>query len=295
MDFDAVVEELYRLDPSEFVDVRDQRVREARQAGDRSRAAAIKALRRPSSAAWVVNRLARQRADEIHRLVELGDRLREAQASLSADDIRTLGQQRRQVVAALTREGARLADDLGQPISDAVEREVANTLEAAIADPVSAAAVQSGRLVRSLTYAGIGPDDLGGALAVAQPAEGIAQDSTEEDPGDSEPDAVHRLAIEAARHEASMAAGRVAEAVEAQTRASDSHRRATEQARLAVERAQQMEHELARARSSADELTAVARAAELAEAQALESVREARRQADEARARLDALLPPPGV
>ena len=49
--------------------------------------------------------------------------------------LRELSAQRRQLVTALTQEVQRLAEHAGQAVSAQVEREVRDTLEAALADP----------------------------------------------------------------------------------------------------------------------------------------------------------------
>ncbi|MST31346.1 hypothetical protein GHK86_01190, partial [Acidimicrobiaceae bacterium USS-CC1] len=72
MDLAAVADELYGVDPSAFTTTRDARAREARAAGDRELAEAIKALRRPSLAAWALDLLARERREEVDRLLDLG-------------------------------------------------------------------------------------------------------------------------------------------------------------------------------------------------------------------------------
>ena len=165
MDPAQVVDQLYVLDPSEFTAARDGRAAEARKAGDRAAAADIKALRRPSPAAWAVNLLAHERADELSRLIELGARLRQAQASLSAEDMRDLSRQRQEIVSALARQARQLVSERGRPISDAGSRQIEDTLVAAVADPDAAAAVATGRLERALDYTGLGPVDLEKAVA----------------------------------------------------------------------------------------------------------------------------------
>ncbi len=55
----AAAEELYGADPEAFTGRRGELAAAARGAGDRAAAKAIAALRRPTRAAWVVNRLAR--------------------------------------------------------------------------------------------------------------------------------------------------------------------------------------------------------------------------------------------
>src|ERR687883_1442423 len=151
-----VADRLYGLLPQEFTVARDDEVRRARADGDRPTAAAIGALRRPSLAAWVVNALSRHRANEIEQLLGLGEALRSAQEGLAGDELRALGRQRQQVLAAVGRQARALARELGNPVSEDVGQEVEQTLGAAMADPEVAEAVRSGRLTSPSSYAGLG-------------------------------------------------------------------------------------------------------------------------------------------
>ncbi len=101
-DLAQVADELYALAPAEFRSARDERADQARAAGDRGLADAIKKLRRPTVSAWLVNQLARQAADQIEELLELGEQLRQAQQSMAADQLRQLSAQRRRKVVAVT-------------------------------------------------------------------------------------------------------------------------------------------------------------------------------------------------
>jgi hypothetical protein len=161
-----VAAELYGLSPAEFIAARDERARQARTAGQRDAAAAIKKLARPTVSAWLVNQLARRVPDQIARLAEVGDALQEAQRALDGDRLRELSAERRQVVNDLLPEARRLARQVGQPASASVLDEVRATLEAALADAAARDAVCSGQLTKALTYAGLGEVDLSGALAV---------------------------------------------------------------------------------------------------------------------------------
>jgi DNA repair exonuclease SbcCD ATPase subunit len=156
VDLDTVADELYGLPPSEFVGVRNDRVKQARADGDRALATAIGALRRPSIGAWTVNLLVRDRAELVDQLFELADALRSAQETLSGPELRTLSAQRHRVVASVVTEARKLAAARGTKLSDATERELEATLDAALADPDAAAAVRSGRLESGLTYSGLG-------------------------------------------------------------------------------------------------------------------------------------------
>jgi hypothetical protein len=162
-DLDDVADRLYALPPEEFTAARDDA---ARKADDTQQRTAVKALRRPSASAWVVNLLARGQAELLEQLLDLGPVLAQAQRTGQGETLRALGQQRRELVVAVTSAAVDLA---GRSITAQVRSEVEQTLEAALADPASAEAVRSGRLVRALSYAGFGEVDLGGAVAV-QPA-----------------------------------------------------------------------------------------------------------------------------
>ncbi|RCK68506.1 hypothetical protein DT076_16120 [Desertihabitans brevis] len=150
------MDRLFSLDPGDFVAARDALAAEARSSGDRTRAQRIKGLRRPTVSAWVVNLLAREESASVGELLELGEALRAAHQTLSADELRPLAAQRTQVVEALTRRAARLAADHGHPPSEAVRAEVAGSLQAALADPEVAETVRRGRLSKPVSYSGFG-------------------------------------------------------------------------------------------------------------------------------------------
>jgi hypothetical protein len=162
-----VAYELYALTPAEFTAARDERAREARQAGQRDDAAAIKKLARPTTSAWLVNQLSRQAPDQLGRLVEVAQALEEAQRTLAGDRLRELSAERRNVINELLPITADIASRAGQPASTVVMGEVRATLEAALADSAARAAVRSGQLTKPLAYAGIGEVDLTAALALA--------------------------------------------------------------------------------------------------------------------------------
>ena len=152
--FEEIADELYGLPPTEFTARRDEHARAARDRGERETASAITALRKPSTAAWLANQLVRVDRSEVAGFLELGAGLREAQAKLEGDALRALARQRRQVVNELIRRARKLAADHGRPISESVARELEQTLEAALADPEAAAALESGRLTASLSPSG---------------------------------------------------------------------------------------------------------------------------------------------
>ena len=155
---------LYGLRPDRFTAARTRASIEARDAGDRELMAAVKALRRPSVSAWVVNLLVREQPELVSQVVELGDALRQAQSLLQGDALRDLGHQRRQLITAVSHQAVQLAGAQGQRVTDPVVRQVEETLQAAMIDSEAAEAVRSGLLTRPLSSTGLA--GLAEALAV---------------------------------------------------------------------------------------------------------------------------------
>ncbi|WP_103381199.1 hypothetical protein [Pseudonocardia dioxanivorans] len=160
---EAAAEELYGVPPDDFVPVRDELVAAAREAGDREAAKAIGRLRRPTQAAWLANLLARERAQQLDGLLSLASDLTDAQRTLDGAALRTLSAQRGKLVAAMAREARALAGRDGHRVAESTERDLRGILDAALADPGIADQVRSGRLHRTVSYSGFGPDALAGA------------------------------------------------------------------------------------------------------------------------------------
>jgi hypothetical protein len=163
--FLEIAEELYALSPGDFTDARNRYAKELRADGDRELSDRVKALRKPAVAAWVVNMLVRHDAEEMTQVLDLGESLRQAQADLDGDALRELTRQRRKLVAAVAGKGRALARELGQRISESVQRQVEETLHAAMIDTDAAAAVRSGMLVDPLTATGVGSLKVAKAVA----------------------------------------------------------------------------------------------------------------------------------
>ena len=159
-DITSIANDLYALTPAEFTAERNRR---AKDAGDLS--GQVRELPKPSAAAWGVNVFARVRADELTQLIELGELLRAAQDDADSNALQQLSKQRRALVAAMAREAASVAGERGAPVNAAAIMQIEQTLQAAMFDADAAAAVASGRLIRSLTSDGVEPVDLEGAVA----------------------------------------------------------------------------------------------------------------------------------
>ena len=226
---DAAADELYAVLPADFIAARDAKAKEVRS-GDEELYRRIKALRRPSAAAWLVNLLAR--SDEgFDAFRDLSNRLRDAQTNLDAPTMKELGRERTRIVAELVERAVFLAKDADSAFKDTgtVRDQVTSTLTAAVADPAAEAAALSGRLVTPLTYAGFGEVDL--TDAVATPLHVVREKPVKPKGTKKKPDA---RALDRARAELDQAE----DALEEAEQAFDEARARRHQARLDVKRAQ---------------------------------------------------------
>jgi hypothetical protein len=139
-----VAEELYGLPLASFTPARDARSR-ALRGSDLAElaelAGPVKALRKPATAAWVVNLLVRRETEQVAQMIAVGAALREAQAGMDATALRELTRQRRQLTAALTVRARALARSEGLRVTEAVAEQVEETLTAAMIDGGAAGAV----------------------------------------------------------------------------------------------------------------------------------------------------------
>lgn len=160
----AVADELYALRLADFTPARDARAKQLKGSGDLGKA--VKALKKPSLAAWVLNLLVRRDPDQVDQVLTVGEALREAAAAMSGEQLRTLTRQRRQLTAAVTQQARSLASESGVKVTQAVADQVEATLTAAMLDGRCAQAVRSGLLVTAITTTGVDEVDLGGAVAL---------------------------------------------------------------------------------------------------------------------------------
>lgn len=159
---------LYTGSPMDFVSARNAR---AADTDDPALAARIRALKKPSVAAWVVNVFAHERGPQLAEALQLAEELREAQADLDARALAQLGRDRRALTNRLAANAAELAETRGQRITASTREAVQQTISAAFFDPTAAAAVASARLVRELepagTFADIADSIVGGGAPSA--------------------------------------------------------------------------------------------------------------------------------
>jgi hypothetical protein len=160
------LDELYREHPEGFVAGRNGLVKEVRAAGDREEADRVKKLRRPSVAAWLINRTALSSPDRLEEFDETSRRLEEAQArALEGDDKavaewRAAAGREREATAAVLETAASLAGESGHSVKERALELAGETLLAAAGDPELRSRALRGRLEReqSATTLGIPAD-----------------------------------------------------------------------------------------------------------------------------------------
>jgi type IV secretory pathway VirB10-like protein len=125
---DAEIAHLYQLPLAEFTTARNAL---AKQAG--SYAAEIRALQKPSVAAWAINQLFWQDRDTYERLIGASGDLRAAHAAVLAGkhgDVRSAGKSHEEAIEAALKATVGILRDVGQPATDATRQAIATTLRA---------------------------------------------------------------------------------------------------------------------------------------------------------------------
>jgi hypothetical protein len=238
---------LYGLPLNEFVPARDELAKRLRDQGQRELADDVKGLRKPPVAAWVANRLARERELDVQRLLNAGEALTKAQAgAASGDSPEAFAEARRDEQRALERLAAEARETIAREgIGAAALERVLQTLRAASLTSDGRELLKRGRLSEELEPPGFEAMSGLAAGATTKPqrrAKGKRQDE-------------RRAALDDARR-----------------RVKD----ARSEERDLVKKAREAEREAERARKAADELRKAAASA-LAEA---EEAGKERRQAE---------------
>jgi hypothetical protein len=159
-DLDEEIDRLYGLPLEQFVAERDALAKRLRGEKRREDADAVKALRKPTVAAWAANQVLRSQPDERRALLEAGDALRAAQEGLlagrgDAATARSAAEGERRAVGDLVSAARGLARDEGF-LSDAVLDRVRETLHSATTDDEARAEVEAARLDRERRPAAFG-------------------------------------------------------------------------------------------------------------------------------------------
>lgn len=168
MDLRTAAGELYGVDPASFMAERSRLAAEARAIGEKDLAKRLMGLRKPTVAAWVVNSAVRDLPALLEEIDELGATLRGEHDDV---ELRGLGSERRRLIARAAREWAAAAEERGTTVSEAVQRDLESTVQAALIDAGAAVALRSGLLVRPLSASGLDAVDVSDAVALPEVAD----------------------------------------------------------------------------------------------------------------------------
>jgi chromosome segregation ATPase len=133
-----VLERLYAVEPEEFVAERKRLERSLRDDDRTEEADELAKLRKPPLPVFVANRLAREEADLVARLVEDGERLAAAHETGDPEQLRAVQGDLAGRLNALVRHAGEL--------SDAIEQRLSTLLRAAASNPATAAQLRRGVL-----------------------------------------------------------------------------------------------------------------------------------------------------
>jgi len=156
VDLDGVAHEIYGLPPEEFIDARNAKAKVIAAIGDPQLAAEVRKLPKPTVVAWLANTLVRERRPEVAELIALGVQIREAHLRGARYEMRQVADRRRRLIGKLVEAASKSATEAGHSIGPQGQRLLEETLEAAVVDPESAAALEEGRLSGPLHFIGFG-------------------------------------------------------------------------------------------------------------------------------------------
>lgn len=152
-DIDKEIDRLFELPPEEFTAARDDLAKRMQSEGRGDESRSIKAIRRPTVAAWAVNQVARRRLGEVDELLKSGAAVRRAQrkvlSGIKSADFRESSERRRALVTRLVREAEEILRDSGRGATGASEA-IRSTFEAASLDDDAGGLVRAGRLSKEL-------------------------------------------------------------------------------------------------------------------------------------------------
>lgn len=168
MDLEASLDRLFQCQISEFVRERNALSAELKRSGDVAGAAArVKALARPTAAAWAVNQLAFVATKHLQALFAAAAGLREAHEHGGAATIQEAGQRYRRALDQLTQQARTRLEQSGHSADVHSLRKVTATLSA-LAAGLDDDQIRAGRLSRDIEAQGftaISGIELGKALS----------------------------------------------------------------------------------------------------------------------------------
>jgi hypothetical protein len=233
---EKALDEIFGGPPADFIKSRNALAKRLKDDGDAEDAERVKALRKPSKAAAVLNALALDDPKSVESYLDLADKLRDATSGkVDAKRMRELAREEGELLEELVAK----AGDLGDGASASTLDRVRETLQAAQVDAELSERVVSGRVEREERAASVGLDNLAGP-PVAPRRKKAAEKKPEKANGQREAAAARKrkseakAELKAAQAEAREAAREVARAESALAKAE----RARDAADGKVERAE---------------------------------------------------------
>jgi hypothetical protein len=154
------IDRLYALPLEEFTRERDELAKRLRKEGDPDAAGEVKALKKPSVAAWAVNQVQRDRPDDVRSLIDVTEELHRVHRTLSSAGARQRLEEaaamQRDLIRSLVRCASELLEAAGHGASDATLGKVADTLRAAAVDDELREQLGRGRVVKERRAASLG-------------------------------------------------------------------------------------------------------------------------------------------
>lgn len=161
--------ELYAGEFDDFIPRRAALAKRAKDAGETDLAKQVLACRKPTRAAWLVNLLAVAEPEQLAEALELGEALAQAHREASGSQLRELSAARTRTVNALARRAGELGSEHDYQAPASAIGEVAETIQAALADPELARGIRTGTMTASVRAAGFGPVDLFAPVSASAP------------------------------------------------------------------------------------------------------------------------------
>jgi hypothetical protein len=157
-DLEHELDELYGKPLDEFTNARNDLAARLKRAHQAEAADAIKALKKPTLAAWSANQLSRREPGLVRELLDAAAELRQTQqrslaGRASASDVTAAAARERDAVRALVAAARGLG---GHATATMLER-LGQTLQAAAVDDVARDLLERGRLTEELQAVGFGP------------------------------------------------------------------------------------------------------------------------------------------
>jgi hypothetical protein len=157
VDFEHALAELYDAAPEDFVAERKRLAKELKADGHADEAERLGKLRKPTVAAWALNRLARDQRRDVDLLLDSGHRLRQAQAGVLRGDAREAFEQaqrtEREAIARLSGGAEQLLSERGGA-SAAILEQIAASLHAAAVSEHGRELLAAGQFTEPITLEG---------------------------------------------------------------------------------------------------------------------------------------------